>query len=71
MEEPITAAAARFNSIESVMARLNLGRTKTYEEIASGRLRSVKVGRRRLVSEAALVEYIGKLDLDHGGDDAA
>jgi hypothetical protein len=33
-----------------------------FELMASGRLRSVKVGRRRLVSEAALVEFIEKLD---------
>ena len=44
------------------MERLGLGRSKVFELLASGQLRSVKVGRRRLVSEAALVEFIENLD---------
>ena len=36
-------------SIESTMRSLDLGRTKIYELIASGQLKTVKVGRRRLV----------------------
>lgn len=60
---------ARLNSIETVIERLGLGRSKVYEELSSGRLRSVKVGRRRLISEAALVDYIEHLE--HGGHDAA
>ena len=44
------------------MKRLHLGRSKTFELIATGQLRSVKIGRRRLVSEAALTEYIETLD---------
>ena len=60
--------SARFHNIESVMERLNLGRSKTFEVIANGSLRSVKVGRRRLVSEAALVEFIEKLDASGGTD---
>ena len=56
--EPI----ARLHPIESAMDRLGLRRSKVYELLASGQLRSVKVGRRRLVSEAALVEFIESLD---------
>ena len=44
------------------MARLGVGRSKAFEVIASGELRSIKIGRRRLVSESALVEFIQKLD---------
>ena len=36
-------------TISQVADLLNLGRTKTYELVMSGRIRSVKVGRRRLV----------------------
>lgn len=43
-------------------ALLGIGRTKWFELIASGELRSVKIGRRRLVSEAALAEFVAKLE---------
>ena len=58
----VAAQLARLHDVEAVMKRLGLGRSKTFELIATGRLRSVKVGRRRLVSEAALVEFIESLD---------
>lgn len=66
--EPI----ARLNHVESVMERLGLGRSTVYELLASGQLRSVKVGRRRLISESALIDFIEKLDAgvaDEGGSD--
>jgi excisionase family DNA binding protein len=53
----------RLFSVENIMPMCNLGRTKVYEEMDSGRLRSVKVGRRRLVSAGALNEFIEKLEL--------
>ena len=39
-----------------------ISRTALYEEIKSGRLRSIKLGKRRLVSRDALLEYVGKLE---------
>lgn len=68
MPEVADKITAQLHSVEAVMARLHLGRSKVFELIASGELRSVKVGRRRLVSEAALTEFIDRLD--HGGDAA-
>jgi excisionase family DNA binding protein len=65
MVEQLAGHSARLHDIESVMDRLKLGRSKVFEVIASGELRSIKVGRRRLVSETALAEYIA--DLDHRG----
>lgn len=62
MAELAERESARLHSIETVMARLSVGRSKAFEIIANGALRSVKVGRRRLVSEAALVDFIEKLD---------
>lgn len=52
--------------VEAVMARLSVGKSTVFALITSGELRSVKVGRRRLVSEAALREFIQKVDRDGG-----
>ncbi len=52
----------QLHDIETVMRRTKLGRSMVFEEIRSRKLRSIKVGRRRLVSEAALCEYIAELD---------
>jgi excisionase family DNA binding protein len=62
MGELIEKARAQLHDVETVMERLHLGRSKTFELIATNKLRSVKVGRRRLVSESALCEFIEKLD---------
>lgn len=61
LAEQITA---QLHPVETVMARLGVGRSTVFELIASGDLRSVKVGRRRLVSEAAICEFISKIDTD-------
>lgn len=39
-----------------------LGRSKFYELVGSGELRSVKIGKRRLVPEQAICEYIAQLE---------
>jgi excisionase family DNA binding protein len=61
-------AAPTLHPVEGVMERLHVGRSMVFELMASGQLRSVKVGRRRLVSEAALCSFIERLDA--GGDSA-
>lgn len=38
-------------------AAMSIGRSLVYAEIAAGRLRSVKVGRRRLIPASAIGEY--------------
>jgi len=38
--------------VEAAAANLGISRAKTFEELAAGRLRSFKVGRRRLISKA-------------------
>jgi excisionase family DNA binding protein len=43
---------------EEAARKLGLSRTTTFAEIASGRLRSFKVGKRRLVPSSALGPYI-------------
>lgn len=44
-------------SIEETIKATGLGRTSVYKEIAEGRLKSFKVGRRRFVSPAALQQW--------------
>jgi excisionase family DNA binding protein len=43
-------------SIEQAAQALGIGRTALYSEIWAGRIRSVKVGRRRLVPSSAISE---------------
>ena len=50
--------SGRLLTPEEVAEQLRVGRTKVYELLASGKLRSVKIGRRRRVSPGALEEFI-------------
>jgi excisionase family DNA binding protein len=43
-------------------ALVGLGRTKVFELIASGELRTVKIGRRRFVPVSAVEEYVARLE---------
>jgi excisionase family DNA binding protein len=53
------AAPARLLTIPDAADALSIGRSTLYEEIAAGRLRSVKVGRRRLIPAESVAAYIG------------
>jgi excisionase family DNA binding protein len=44
--------------VREAAARLGLGYVKTYELITSGELRTIRVGKRRLVPVAALAEWV-------------
>ncbi len=48
-------------SVSEVCEWTGLGRTRLYEEMNSGRLRSVKIGRRRLIPEQALADWLDTL----------
>ena len=54
------AAPDRLLDVEGAAAALSLGRSLIYGEIQAGRLRSIKVGRRRLIPAAAIAEYIAE-----------
>lgn len=56
--EATSPAPDRLLNVDEAAASLGLGRTALYTEIAEGRLRSVTVGRRRLVPAAAIGEFI-------------
>jgi excisionase family DNA binding protein len=47
---------------EDVAMRLQVGRTKVYDLMRVGVLRSVKVGGSRRITLAALAEYVAALD---------
>jgi excisionase family DNA binding protein len=64
--EHIQQLSARLHPVEHVMERLCLGRSSVFGLIKGGELPSVKIGRRRLVSEAALTAFISRLD-GHAG----
>jgi excisionase family DNA binding protein len=51
-------APDRLYSTDQAGAMLSLGRSLVFSEIASGRLGSVKVGRRRLIPADAIAAFI-------------
>jgi excisionase family DNA binding protein len=56
-----TRASARAFSIAEFCRVYGIGQTYTYHEIAAGRLRAVKAGRRTLVTREAADEWLAKL----------
>jgi excisionase family DNA binding protein len=50
----------RLLSIEQAARALSIGRTALYSVIGAGRIRSVKVGRRRLVPSSAITEVASR-----------
>jgi len=48
-------------TINQVAALLNLGRTKTYEIVRSGKIKSLKVGSRRLIRPEEVEKYVAEV----------
>ena len=48
-------------TVEEAAGLLRIGRTTAYELVMSGKLQSVKVGRRRLVVRDGVRNYVGEL----------
>jgi excisionase family DNA binding protein len=62
MNETVTRAEQLLlRPVESAQL-LGLSRTKVYELMASGQLRSVKIGAARRVSATALADFVARLD---------
>jgi excisionase family DNA binding protein len=57
---PVQREPDRLLSIEQAARALGIGRTSLYSEIGAGRIRSVKVGRRRLVPSSAISEVASR-----------
>ncbi|MBT1193372.1 excisionase family DNA-binding protein [Rhodococcus kroppenstedtii] len=54
-------------SVQEGMSRTGLGRSSFFNKIASGEIRSVKVGKRRLIPDTAIDEYIERLESQSAG----
>jgi excisionase family DNA binding protein len=62
-----TAAADRqLYRIPDAMRLLSMSRSVIYEQLRSGRLRSVRQGRARLIPAAAITDYIALLECEAG-----
>jgi excisionase family DNA binding protein len=57
----IADSQAKLLPVEGVMAQLGVGRSTVFELIANRQLRSVKIGRRRLVPQIAVDEFVATL----------
>ncbi|HSW43084.1 MAG TPA: excisionase family DNA-binding protein [Patescibacteria group bacterium] len=55
---PDPGAPERLLSVDEAARTLGIGRSMLYAEIAHGRLRSLRVGRRRLVPASAIATYV-------------
>ncbi|WP_308250878.1 helix-turn-helix domain-containing protein [Nonomuraea rhizosphaerae] len=53
--------------VTDAMRLLKLSRTTVYEQLRTGRLRSVRQGRSRLIPPAAIREYIALLEREAAG----
>jgi excisionase family DNA binding protein len=53
--------------VPEAMKLLSLSRSVIYEQIRSGRLRSVKQGNARLISATAIMEYVALLERETSG----
>ena len=60
---PAQDAPDRLLSIPQAAATLGITRSTLYVELGAGRLRSLKVGRRRLVPSGAIADYIRGQDV--------
>ena len=57
-------------TLKDTAVALRLGRSKLYELMAAGKLRSVKVGGSRRIPATALAEFVAALEADEEGDAA-
>lgn len=67
------ALSAGCRDLEKVAYRMNeaaellgISRTKVYELVLSDQLRSIKIGRRRIIPRSALAEFLGDPSLLQG-----
>ncbi|MCF8606791.1 helix-turn-helix domain-containing protein [Gordonia sp. HY442] len=54
------------NRPEEAAEKIRVSRATLFGLIKEGRIRSVKIGRRRFVTDAALNEYVERLEADAG-----
>ena len=61
---PSEANRKQLYRVSDAMVILSMSRSVIYEQIRSGRLRSVTEGRRRLISASAIADYIALLEYE-------
>jgi len=64
--DPISVGGPLLLTINQVAALLNLGRTKTYEIVRSGTLKSYKIGSRRLIRREDVDRYVDFIVREQG-----
>jgi excisionase family DNA binding protein len=57
-------------TLKETAAALRLGRSKLYELMAAGKLRSVRIGGSRRIPATALAEFVAALEAEEEGDAA-
>jgi excisionase family DNA binding protein len=62
----VTAFKKYLYKIPEAMVLLSMSRSAIYEQIRTGRLRSVRQGRARLISAAAMRDYVALLEREAG-----
>lgn len=62
MDPTAEVPVARLHNVDAAFERLSVSRAKGYQLLSSGALRSVTIGRRRLVPESAIIEFIERLE---------
>ncbi len=58
VSEAASTGPDRLLSVDEAARALGVGRSALYGELAAGRLRSLKVGRRRLIPSGAIAERV-------------
>jgi excisionase family DNA binding protein len=54
----VPAVPDQLLSVEAAAHALGVKRTRIYQELQSGRLRSIRIGRRRLIPSSAIAERV-------------
>ena len=65
------ATTQQLYRVPDAMQLLSLSRSVIYEQIRTGRLKSVTQGRTRLIPASAIMDYVSMLQREADGDDAA
>jgi len=65
------ATSQQLYRVPDAMQLLSLSRSVIYEQIRTGRLKSVTQGRTRLIPASAITDYVNMLQREADGDDAA
>ena len=66
-ESELNFGAPILISVEEATQVFRIGRTQTYGLVMGGQIRSVKIGRRRLVVRDSLQEFVDELVADQCG----